>query len=769
VVAELQQILADPRSKKENISLVVGTIKKIFTMAYGSLKQSFIVISNMNPQRYEEDPDYDPMVNFLEWDHGLNRLGITLESRFSRNLYNMACSCHHKASLLTLFSFSFFFMQETLLDLGRTMISMERNKQRVRLRIQRFVEVLLHATVANRRMVAVKFQEKLSMDVLTKYTKRIAHTSEHARTSIDVDDAFAELKKVHPFQVYEEPVFKAVFYGLRPKVFGTTEMQMMPVLELGCALTLVSAESDPERKFRALFQHFDDDDDGCLHKQQIREMIQTVKRVEHIATRDPLAFESKSYFHSSLPDAAAERMFLQAIAAAESFTNQRLHADTLVSGDELWHAFQPRERGGMFSLVSMMLPNKADLTWAVQTKPFSRQVMEEVGHTRRRGRFLSTLQGQHFPSLHHALSEPVIQHAKARRTDAAPTRHLQRRSMGANQFTDKRATTLPPVENMNMDTSDSLARAIAVANPPDSDSEQEDPETLQISRHGRGARLRPLRGTAQMAKAVRKMQTQAARPKVKKGFGEDDAMALADVLLQAPERVKLDSRAGQSRMLRSREQRRVDRADDFKRWTWKTGTRILAEVTRKTLPRAMDDHFAPPVVDPEVETRIKTMRLTDDPVLSISEAAQKRLVRAVTAQQTRPRPRTPEEALEDDPVMQHHHSVDVGAVIKDFERQVDELYVEANYFGTDAVERHNTYMWAKNSMSEGVSKLWAKTFHEEVPYKCHTCGDVHDYQWGFELPPIKLGLQAKPKGFDPVMTPEETTRKEKRQPSLDDD
>merc|ERR1719379_2896916 len=115
------------------------------------------------------------------------------------------------------------------------MIAMERNKQRIRLRIQRFVEVLLHASVSNRSMVAAKFQGKLTMEVLTKYTKRISHTDEHARTMIDVEDAFTELKKVRPFQVYEEPLFKAVFNGVRPKVNEMTEstdLPAMPVLEL---------------------------------------------------------------------------------------------------------------------------------------------------------------------------------------------------------------------------------------------------------------------------------------------------------------------------------------------------------------------------------------------------------------------------------------------------------------------------------------------------------------------------------------------------------
>jgi len=74
--------------------------------------------------------------------------------------------------------------------------------------------------------------------------------------------------------------------------------------------------------------------------------------------------------------------------------------------------------------------------------------------------------------------------------------------------------------------------------------------------------------------------------------------------------------------------------------------------------------------------------------------------------------------------------------------------------------------YAKHTMSEGVSKLWAKTFHEEVPYKCHTCGDEHDYQWGFELPPIKLQMQARPKP-EMVMTPEKKSRKKKGQHSPD--
>ena len=87
----------------------------------------------------------------------------------------------------------------------------------------------------------------------------------------------------------------------------------------------------------------------------------------------------------------------------------------------------------------------------------------------------------------------------------------------------------------------------------------------------------------------------------------------------------------------------------------------------------------------------------------------------------------------------------MGKVIRDFEQEVNDLVVEPNYFGEDAVARHNLYMDAKQTMSEGTSKLWAKTFQEVVPFLDLVTGDVHDYQWGFELPPIKLGLQAKPR------------------------
>ena len=54
---------------------------------------------------------FDDEVTFQDWDHGLNRLGVYLESRFSRTLYNAACVCHNKkANLLDLFSFCYFFM-----------------------------------------------------------------------------------------------------------------------------------------------------------------------------------------------------------------------------------------------------------------------------------------------------------------------------------------------------------------------------------------------------------------------------------------------------------------------------------------------------------------------------------------------------------------------------------------------------------------------------------------------------------------------------------
>ena len=84
----------------------------------------------------------------------------------------------------------------------------------VREHVQQFMELLIHASVSNRRTLAKKFQRKLSMEVVTKYTKQLAHEEDHVREEIVAKKAFKELKEVREFQVYEEPVFRAIFNGL---------------------------------------------------------------------------------------------------------------------------------------------------------------------------------------------------------------------------------------------------------------------------------------------------------------------------------------------------------------------------------------------------------------------------------------------------------------------------------------------------------------------------------------------------------------------------
>ena len=49
-------------------------------------------------------------------------------------------------------------------------------------------------------------------------------------------------------------------------------------------------------------------------------------------------------------------------------------------------------------------------------------------------------------------------------------------------FKDTSLEALPPLGKMSLGASDNFARAIAVANTAESDSDQEDPETLQVSR-----------------------------------------------------------------------------------------------------------------------------------------------------------------------------------------------------------------------------------------------------------------------------------------------
>ena len=94
---------------------------------------------------------------------------------------------------------------------------------------------------------------------------------------------------------------------------------------------------------------------------------------------------------------------------------------------------------------------------------------------------VSTLEGKQISTLGTTVSEPILHGATTRRM-GAPARHLQRRVLGRAMFKDTSLEALPPLGKMSLGASDNFARAIAVANTAESDSDQEDPETLQVSR-----------------------------------------------------------------------------------------------------------------------------------------------------------------------------------------------------------------------------------------------------------------------------------------------
>jgi hypothetical protein len=50
------------------------------------------------------------------------------------------------------------------------------------------------------------------------------------------------------------------------------------------------------------------------------------------------------------------------------------------------------------------------------------------------------------------------------------------------------------------------------------------------------------------------------------------------------------------------------------------------------------------------------------------------------------------------------------------------------------------YLTAKHSLAGRDGKT---AFQETVPFHCSACELEHDYHWGFELPPIKLGQKTK--------------------------
>ena len=187
------------------------------------------------------------------------------------------------------------------------------------------------------------------------------------------------------------------------------------------------------------------------------------------------------------------------------------------------------------------------MLWAVQTKLFKRdvktlkkrsdsqfsprQVMEEVADDRRQNRFVSTLEGKQISTLGTTVSEPILHGATTRRM-GAPARHLQRRVLGRAMFKDTSLEALPPLGKMSLGASDNFARAIAVANTAESDSDQEDPETLQVSRAPRAKLAHPLRRTAEMGKIVRQMRLEASMPPVRQNFDESEAREYAKVMLR---------------------------------------------------------------------------------------------------------------------------------------------------------------------------------------------------------------------------------------------
>jgi hypothetical protein len=312
-------------AREQGPRIVITPLKRFFNLSAGTLKQTFRAL-NMDPGGGGEEADAnddDLNITFLEWDHGLKRMGLCLESKFCRLIFTTAAKGDR---YLDQQDFVEFFMHNTLQEVGRTLMTLQQNRERVRARCGRFIEILLHASEENRTMVAIMFQRKLVREFICECGKKLAHRDLDSPPNeyTDRTTAWDTIRRIRPFQVFEETIFTEIYNALMDfqpepdeKEEGGRKAEEVACNDVCVALALLS-QMNLDAKFATIFELFDNDNDGCLTKDQVGDLIYSVCRVAPIVRRDPLGALAQTVFDQSLEENDAMRFTQRAVLALGS-------------------------------------------------------------------------------------------------------------------------------------------------------------------------------------------------------------------------------------------------------------------------------------------------------------------------------------------------------------------------------------------------------------------------------------------------------------------
>merc|ERR1719331_3080690 len=250
------------------------------------------------------------------------------------------------------------------------------------------------------------FQRKLVREFICECGKKLAHRDLDSPPNeyTDCTTAWDTIRRIRPFQVFEKTIFTEIYNALMDfqpepdeKEEGGRKAEEVACNDVCVALALLS-QMNLDAKFATIFELFDNDNDGCLTKDQVGDLIYSVCRVAPIVRRDPLGALAQTVFDQSLEENDAMRFTQRAVLALEMEMGE-LESGTLISVEELRRAFTRERSQGREdwdrSLMNAVLPQSGGLlTWAVQKKAYCREILTEVAAARKRARFLAALQSK---------------------------------------------------------------------------------------------------------------------------------------------------------------------------------------------------------------------------------------------------------------------------------------------------------------------------------------------------------------------------------------
>eukprot|EP00929_Paragymnodinium_shiwhaense_P036944 TRINITY_DN19754_c0_g1_i1.p1 TRINITY_DN19754_c0_g1~~TRINITY_DN19754_c0_g1_i1.p1 ORF type:complete len:792 (+),score=179.63 TRINITY_DN19754_c0_g1_i1:131-2506(+) len=230
--------------------------------------------------------------------------------------------------------------------------------------LDRFIRHLaLHSGEANKQQAVLRFHRKLTVVFAYELFADLRKAQRRAGFNLPLTCAFfiqmvGTVWNKSCFQHYELDFLKNIYHRVDRERVNNVDIK-----DLAVAMALLDAESSRFEKAKFIFHVFDDDEDGCLTKEQILRMYCCAAIHAAIARRDHEAYDADILFKDELSLSKARRLFEYTTSRLDAVTNYR-NEEMFYTFPELWNIIETSPH-----LQEELIPACNSVAWVLSPPP----------------------------------------------------------------------------------------------------------------------------------------------------------------------------------------------------------------------------------------------------------------------------------------------------------------------------------------------------------------------------------------------------------------